>query len=300
MVKALWGLLFLPLIGLSQSGSFPPQAGIIGSDAMHADSSVFRDWAVTCEVERGFRRINFPDSGVALTGEASFALGKADANGVVSLGDSGVATLTFTEPFFDGPGPDFAVFENGFKSSGQAFLELAFVEVSSNGVDFIRFPAISEVQTDTQIGFANVMDASYLHNLAGKYISRHGVPFDLAELPDTSVLNKNAVTHVRVVDVIGSIDPNIGSYDSQGTLINDPWPTTFEQCGFDLDAIGIINSPLPPLSIQDPWIVNAHVHYNWFDLMGTPIDPENGSLPSGIYLRCSSVNAYDCEKVFIP
>ena len=32
------------------------------------------------------------------------------------------------------------------------------------------------------------------------------------------------------------------SYDSQGNIINDPFPTPFETGGFDLDAIGVIHS----------------------------------------------------------
>lgn len=281
-------------------GPFAPQVGFSGSDAIPADSSIFRDWAVTCEVVRGNRRIDFPDSGLAATGNPSFGIGMPNSPTVVSLGDSGVATLTFAAPFFDGPGTDFAVFENGFLSASDAFLELAFVEVSSNGTDFFRFPAISETPATTQIGFADVMDASYIHNLAGKYISKYGVPFDLAELPDTSLLNKAMVTHVRVVDVIGSIDSSVGSFDSQGNIINDPWPTTFEQSGFDLDAVGIIHSSLPPTSVNELAVVVRNTNYTWFDLMGIPVEVAPEMPPAGIYLRCPIDQSSTCEKVFIP
>ena len=54
------------------------------------------------------------------------------------LGDDGSLVLTFPAPIADGAGPDFAVFENAFSTE---FLELAFVEVSSDGTNFTRFPA---------------------------------------------------------------------------------------------------------------------------------------------------------------
>jgi hypothetical protein len=55
-------------------------------------------------------------------GDDSCALGPAD-NNVVSLGDSGYAIVKFDIPISDGPGFDFAVFENAFDDE---FLELAF------------------------------------------------------------------------------------------------------------------------------------------------------------------------------
>ncbi|NQV52593.1 MAG: T9SS C-terminal target domain-containing protein [Flavobacteriales bacterium] len=226
-------------------GSFAPQAGELGSTAIPKDSACFRDWAISCSVERGLRQAGVLDSGYANAGVAVYATGPADAPLTVSLGDSGVATLMFSAPFYDGEGPDFAVFENGFGTGSDAFLELAFVEVSSDGEHFVRFPAFSEIPTTTQKASFENTDATLVHNLAGKYIAHHGVPFDLSELPNTTVLDKQRITHVRIVDVIGSIDAAYATYDSQGGLINDPWPTNFGPGGFDLDAVGIINSSIP-------------------------------------------------------
>ena len=45
---------------------------------------------------------------------------------------------------------------------------------------------------------------------------------------------------MRIVDVIGSIDPQFACRDSEGHIINDPWPTPFSSSGFDLDAVGVI------------------------------------------------------------
>ena len=55
-------------------------------------------------------------------------------------------------------------------------------------------------------------------------------------------LDINNITHVKIIDVIGSINQSYASYDSQGNIINDPFPTPYETGGFDLDAIGVIHS----------------------------------------------------------
>ena len=246
MKKCILFIAFIALSWLGKSqGSYPPQAGEAGSTAIPADSSCFRDWAIAIDAEIGYRRIDIPDSGKVSTGALTYALGASDAPLTLSLGDSGVATFNFSAPIYDGEGYDFAVFENGFGSGSESFLELAFVEVSSDGIHFLRFPCYSEIQNSIQIASFETMDASYLHNLAGKYITGFGTPFDLSELPDTSIIDKQAITHVRLVDVIGSIDSEYASRDHLGRIINDPWPTSFESGGFDVDAIGVINSLIP-------------------------------------------------------
>jgi hypothetical protein len=55
-------------------------------------------------------------------------------------------------------------------------------------------------------------------------------------------LDVNNITHVKIIDVFGNINEPYASYDSQGYIINDPFPTPFETGGFDLDAIGVIHS----------------------------------------------------------
>src|SRR5690554_7902133 len=88
-------------------------------------------------------------------------------------------------------GLDFAVFENGFS---QSFLELAPVEVSSDGINYVRFTSHSLTQTDTTIGVFGALDATHLYNLAGKYKGGFGTPFDLEELKDSANLNVNKIT----------------------------------------------------------------------------------------------------------
>ena len=234
----------------SQTGSFTAQVGSVGSDAISKDSSAFRDWAISCDVTRGLKQIDIPDSGFVSAGMPVYATGKADAPLVVSLGDGGEAILQFSAPFHDGSGPDFAVFENGFGTGVDAFLELAFVSVSSDGVNYFEFPSISEQQDQIQVSTFENTDASLFHNLAGKFVANYGTPFDLDEIAGTNLLDKQNVTHVKIFDVVGTIDSIYALYDSDGNVINDPWPTNFDQGGFDLDAVGIIHSNIP-LSVRE-------------------------------------------------
>ncbi len=218
-------------------GSFAPEAGQLGSTAIHKDSSSFVAWINQCRVKRGLQQITDTALGKANVGDSSYAWGKADG-ATVSLGDGGEALIVLSQPVFNGPGNDFAVFENGFSPQ---FLELAFVEVSSNGIDFFRFPAVTETQVETQIGGFGNLNASEIHNLAGKYHVNYGTPFNLDEIPDTGLLNKFAISHIKIIDVVGNINEPFNSKDSRGVVINDPWPTPFGSSGFDLDAIGLIH-----------------------------------------------------------
>ena len=214
------------------------------------NDSAFVAWATgVSELVRGYADIANPNLGHASFGTGENALGpvagdtSADVFSTVSLGDGGWITLTFANPIRNGAGWDFAVFENGF---GDTFLELAFVEVSSNGTDFFRFASVSLTPVTTQVGGFGTLDPTNLHNLAGKYRQGYGVGFDLAELSFVgAALDINAVTHVRIVDVVGSINPAHARYDSLGNIINDPYSTPFSTGGFDLDAIGVRYEAIP-------------------------------------------------------
>lgn len=229
----------LPIFSFAQ---FATVAGTSNSTAIHADSSIIKSWATECYVNRSW--VNVSDTAFEYNGsnKASYGtnengIGKAD-NQVVSLGDGGSTIVTFAEPIINGNGYDFAVFENSFSEN---FLELAFVEVSSDGKKFVRFPAISLTQTQLQIGgFDNVLDASKINNLAGKYKVFYGTPFDLEDLKDSATIDLSHITHVKIIDVIGSLNDNYASYDSRGNKINEPFPTPFHTCGFDLDAVAIL------------------------------------------------------------
>lgn len=233
---------------LSAAAQFAPQVGTVGTTAIHKDSSIIINWANGCTLQRGWQNIADTTLGKAQVGDETYVPGPA-GNGIVSLGDGGNATITFHKPLRNGPGPDFVVFENGFIDQtlkpGTAFLELAFVEVSSDGENFVRFESQSNIDTSAQLQSFEGINASQIHNLAGKYIANYGTPFDLEELANNSLVNINAVTHIRIVDVVGSITPAFASRDGIGQIVNDPWPTPFASSGFDLDAVGVIHQDGP-------------------------------------------------------
>jgi hypothetical protein len=229
------GLCFASLMSHAQ---FAPPVGQPGTTALYKDSSAFVNWASAGRLVRGYQDISMQGLGYTNVGDSASAFGMAGTTGIVSLGDGGYCTLQFSAPITDGNGPDLAVFENGFDDT---FLELAFVEVSSDGLNFFRFPATSNTDTTTQTGSFGSTDATKINNLAGKYRGQYGTPFDLAEIPDNALLNKQAVTHVRIVDVVGCIQNQYCTRDVNGHKVNDPWPTGFGSGGFDLDAVGVIH-----------------------------------------------------------
>ena len=190
------------------AGPYAPPAGEPNSTAIYMDDPNFVAWATGITVQRGCVDISDLSKGYTSYGEPENALGKAEGNTeltVVSLGDGGMATLTFEHAIANGPGYDFAVFENSFSDD---FLELAFVEVSSDGNNFFRFNSVSLTPTNTQVGSFGALDTTNLHNLAGKYCAGYGTPLDLQELKDVnSLLDVNSITHVRIIDVVGYVRP---------------------------------------------------------------------------------------------
>lgn len=218
--------------------TYAPAVGQAGTSAMHKDSSAFVNWANGCKVTRGYQDVSNTSLGVASVGDSSMATAKAQTNGIVSLGDGGSAICTFAKPVMDGSGYDFAVFENGFDDT---FLELAVVEVSSDGINFTRFRAHSLTDTVNQTSSFGPTDPTKINNLAGKYRGGYGTPFDLAELAGKPNLNINAITYIKIIDVVGSVNALYATRDAFGNKINDPWPTAFPSGGFDLDAVGVIH-----------------------------------------------------------
>ncbi|AEA42029.1 T9SS type A sorting domain-containing protein [Fluviicola taffensis] len=261
MTKFLFITALFPLFLNAQS--FHPAPGDPNSNAIKKDSSCFVGWATGGTVIRGFLNISdttveFDGSNKASFGNLNNALGPATGSTthVLSLGDSGVATLTFDQFIMDGPGYDFAVFENGFTDN---YIEIAHVEISSDGIHFFRFPSTTEVPLDTQIGNASFSDCRMLNNLAGKYKAGYGTPFNISEISDDVNLDKFAIKYVRIIDAIGAISGNHTTTDQFGTIINDPFPTPFESGGFDLEAIGIINATL---GITDFQLLNVQAFPN--------------------------------------
>jgi len=156
---------------------------------------------------------------------------------VVSLGDGGSIVLTFSPPITNGDGADFAVFENSFSD---IYLELAFVEVSSDGETFVRFDS-AYLGVEPVASFGE-NPPTLFEGLAGKYAQGFGTPFDLELLRSKPAVQRGNVdvariTHVRIVDIVG----DGSATDSFGNTIYDPHPTA-QSTGFDLEAIAVLNA----------------------------------------------------------
>ncbi len=203
------------------------------------------------------------------------ALGDLSATQITDAVPPGSITLYFTDPIRDLTGADFAVFENAFLSQnstggagiGGVFAELAYVEVSTDGFTFHRFPATS--LTPSAVGGYGSIDPTGVRNLAGKHVNAGGfswgTPFDLAELPS---LDPAGIHFIRLVDIPGS-----GAFlDTAGRPIYDSWLTTGSG-GFDLEALGIISR----LTTFEEW---QDLHALDGDARGSDADPNANGLPN--------------------
>ncbi|MFA6200291.1 MAG: DUF4465 domain-containing protein [Bacteroidales bacterium] len=211
---------------------FDGSVGTSGCQAIGISNPNIVSWAKGVEVKRGFQGTS--STSYAAYGKHYMAQGVPDSTTTraISLGRNGEAIITFDRPIINGTGNDFAVFENGFSST---YLELAFVEVSSDGVHYFRFPATSNSTSEGDI------DPTLINNLAGKYEVGYGTSFDLDNLNDDANLDKFNIRFVKLVDVNGGVD-----MDAQGNIIYDATsggPAT----GFDLTGVCVLNGGNPYL-----------------------------------------------------
>ncbi|MBL8738749.1 MAG: hypothetical protein JNL12_20135 [Planctomycetes bacterium] len=178
------------------------------------------------------------------------------ATHVHSLGIGGALTLEFTPPIVDRPGADLMVAENPFRLAGNetnTFAEVAFVEVSSNGVDFVRFPARYFGAPSSPGAFGTMPVGAYA-NLAGQtpmlatspgadpldLVEAGGDAFDLGDLLGESLVvaglvDLQAVRYVRLVDV-----PSGAVSDSVGATIFDAGSGSA-----DIDAVTAVHQQGP-------------------------------------------------------
>ncbi len=242
----MWLLSQLNLMGYVNASDFP----FATDDAIAKDDARIVAWAT------GYQNVHY-GSHIADNWKTPVkALGPAvgSSTDIVCLGRGGDITMTFTQPIHDGDGADFCVFENSFSDT---FLELAWVEVSSDGAHFVRFPNFSFTNTPSQ-----VVDASFIYGLASRYKQGKGMPFDLNQIQlaydalgedialsptyqahlsaNFPYLDLDAIRYIRLVDVVG----DGSALDADGEIIYDPYPTT-GAAGFDLDAIGVLNRVEP-------------------------------------------------------
>jgi hypothetical protein len=287
-------IVVLSIVGIAKSGPYnePGIGGYVGPDFKHADPNdpnavinpIFRGWAGSVASYEPAADVGCDwDDPVLALGPVT-----GDHTDIVSLGDleqyqidegvpAGRITLVFGDPnepndpchIRDGKGYDFAVFENSFVSQytdpyygyteGEVFAELGYVEVSSNGTDFVRFSSVS--LTNEPVGYYGTVDITDLYNLAGKHPNGNakctGTGFDLRELANetkvqSGLVDLNNISYVRIVDIPGSGDffddsrrhidpcswPDWNYYDANYPIY-DAW-VTYDSSGLDLEAIGVL------------------------------------------------------------
>jgi len=178
---------------------------------------------------------------------------------VVSLGPGGSLTLGFDLLIANRAGADFIVFENAFTKANtlESFAEVFFVEVSSNGKDFARFPS-SYVGPDKSLGpYATYLPGTF-QGLGGATpvfanpplypaadprdpARAGGEAFDLSALADDPLVKANKVnlmtiSHIRLVDIVDG-----QSRDSHGRWIHDP-----SAGSADIDAVAVLHFLMIP------------------------------------------------------
>ncbi|MBB3210415.1 hypothetical protein FHS27_006262 [Rhodopirellula rubra] len=188
------------------------------------------------------------------------SLGDLNATEIASGDSPGYLTVLFPTGIGNGSGADFAVFENGFRFGTNAdgvsglFAEFAYVDVSTNGSDFARFPSTALNDGALPGGFGTSFsgfDVTNVHNLAGKHAAGFGTPFDLDDLSTDplvtgGLLDLDNIQYVRLFDIPGN-----GSFlDSNDNPIYDNWLTTGSG-GFDFRlgegiGIGVLNATAVP------------------------------------------------------
>ncbi len=212
---------------------------------------------------------------------------------VHSLGIDGYLTLGLGTNLVDGPGADLIVAENPFAISvGQVYAELMFVEVSSNGHDFARFP--SRFFGGDGSSFA-INTPGFVSGLAGQtpvFASASGVDpqdvveaggdaFDLADLRShplvvSGAVNLRAITQVRLVDVVST-----QSLDGRGRAILDPSSGSADVDGVTLiHHAGNVSAHGPEVSLHIPADGNLSLSISDPDGLGD-LDP--ASLRMALY-----------------
>lgn len=142
---------------------------------------------------------------------------------VVSLGHGGRIVVSFdNNAVVDGEGDDLVIYENAFLTGSSVFAELAYVEVSADGRNWVEFPS-DDVTWEGLAGRAPVL-SSTANGLDPLDPDSGGDRFDLADV------GLEFVRFVRITDA--------------GDSIADPGNRTFPgtKGGFDLDAAGAIHS----------------------------------------------------------
>jgi hypothetical protein len=213
--------------------TYDPQADTLKSLAITMEDSRFIAWGE--EIDEVIYGANVLPR--FQTPEKALGIAKGNALDVVSLGQGGEITFFFKTAIANGFGHDFAIFENSFSD---LFLELARVEVSSDGTHFVPLPH-AYLGKELISGFGQ-NDPTLIFGLVGKYKAGYGTPFDLSTLAwsieaQQGILDLHAIHYVKIIDIVG----NGETYDTFQHPIYDPYPTK-NSAGIDIDAIGVLHS----------------------------------------------------------
>jgi hypothetical protein len=227
---------------------------------------------VKSSVVGGNQNGSFALTGKALGGPRGDPGGVAD---VYNLGAGGSITLGFDDnggatprAIVDGPGADFIVFENPFLSGANSFAELLFVEVSTDGTSFARFPVVSNtpgklwefspINPNNVSGFGGVHPV--LANVDTNTINPFdpavagGDAFDLSALAShplvvAGTVDLQQIRYLRLVDVIGDgslFDDQVPAKPIYDPFYNQSLTAPGSNNGADLDAVSVINGAIVP------------------------------------------------------
>ncbi len=237
-VAALTGGLLLAAAAAAQFAD----TGQVNNEYDRSDPALAAWASEVVELVRGPQDYQDPSLGDASYGSPGDLLGSAGTP--VSLGDGGHVTVTFPVAVVDGPGDDLVVFENGFAWNG-VYMELGFVEVSSDGVNFARLPALC--RRASQPGPWDTSDPADFYNLAGNFVGGTGIDLhDLVLAGDPLVADGTVdlqhILYVRLVDVVGDISGPGATFDFLGRPVADPYPTPGESSGMDPTGVAVINA----------------------------------------------------------
>lgn len=178
---------------------------------------------------------------------AGFGSGSLD---VATLGVGGSITVGFDVTIADGPGVDLTVFENGFEAGAGVFAEVAWVEASTDGIHFARFPSryagpaaglpgVAPYGTYSGLPGGSPVLANVLTNSISPFdpVVSGGDALDLADLADDPLVTGGlvdlaAIHFVRLVDI-----PHASGTDSDGHVI---WDNSGPGGSADYDAVAVI------------------------------------------------------------
>jgi hypothetical protein len=253
---ALAALMFPASLKASIVYSGPSETTHAIDPAIPANDARFVEWANDIDASR---TAFAPRGSTSINTSGGFnSLGDLNATEIANGIAPGYLTVTFPNGIRNGSGHDFAVFENGFAYPAAPYLlaELAYVEVSTDGTNFARFPSIS-TNTTWAGTFGQAFggfDATKIHNLAGKHVAGFGTPFELDDLLNDSLVlgglvDLTNIQYLRLVDIPG----NGAFLDSQGNPILDAWMTSGSG-GFDFRlgvglGVGVMNAVPEPAAV---------------------------------------------------